>query len=178
MNLSKIVLTNIKICCMCGRSVPLLSAILLWISGWNFSNGKYKYNRMHCSMFDDRFFELKKIDSKYSKPLVKIFKVWLSSSWESFLDVPNTIDMHSNNLNFVFSKRRWFFWNRKMDSFPKGRSFPFWSNYWNRFVVGVAYNHMLAIVDTLFFHPQNVGLFNLKSGQTADTNQAINWLQP
>ena len=40
------------------------------------------------------------------------------------------------------------------------------------------WNHMLAVVETLFFHPKNVGVLNSKLGWVADTNPAINWLQP
>ena len=45
-----------------------------------------------------------------------------------FVDALNASDIHSNNFNFVSSKRGWFFWNRKIDSFPKEKSFPFGNN--------------------------------------------------
>ena len=112
----------------CGRaSVPLLSAILLWMSKWNFPNKKYKCSRVHCSILYNRFLELKKkLEGKFSKPLAKNFKIWLSSLKETFLDATNTSDMHSDDLNFVSSKRGWFFRNGKMDSFQKGKIFTFW----------------------------------------------------
>ena len=112
---------------LCGRAVPLLSAILLWMSKWNFLNGKYKCGHVHCSILDNRFSELKKrLDGKFSKPSVKNFKIWLSLLKETYLNAPNTSDMHSDNLDFVSSERRWFFRNGKMDSFPKGKIFSFW----------------------------------------------------
>ena len=52
-----------------------------------------------------------------------------------FLGAPNTSDMHRDNLNFVSSEREWFFQNGKMDSFLKGKIFPFGSNCQNEFVV-------------------------------------------
>ena len=32
------------------------------------------------------------------------------------------------------------------------------------------YSYMLAVVETLFFYPKNVGFLNSKLGQAADTN--------
>ena len=111
----------------CGGAVPLLTALLLWISEWNFTNGKYKCSRVHCSILYNRFLELKKkLEGKFSKPSAKNFKIWLSSLKETFLDATNTSDMHSDDLNFVSSKRGWFFRNGKMDSFQKGKIFTFW----------------------------------------------------
>ena len=39
----------------CGRAVPLLSVILLWMLEWNFPNGKYKCSHVHCPVLDNRF---------------------------------------------------------------------------------------------------------------------------
>ena len=112
----------------CGRAVWLLSAILLWMSEWNFLNGKYKCSHVHCSILGNRWFselKKKKLDGKFSKPLVKNFKIWLLLLKEAFFDAPNTSDMHNNNLNFLSSERGWFFCNGKMDSFLKVKIFPF-----------------------------------------------------
>ena len=38
----------------------------------------------------------------------------------------------------------------------------------------ITYNHMVAVVETSFFRPKNVGFFNSKLGQVADANQIIN----
>ena len=48
---------------------------------------------------------------------------------KTFVDALNTSDIHSNNFNFVSSKRGWFFFrNRKIDSFTKEKIFPFGNN--------------------------------------------------
>ena len=74
---------------------------------------------LHWSILDNRFSELKKkLDGKFLKPLMKNFEVWLLPVKETFVDALNTSDIQSNNLNFVSSKRGWFFWNRKINSFP------------------------------------------------------------
>ena len=56
---------------------------------------------------------------------MKNFEIWLLPLIEAFVDALNTSDIHSNSLSFVFSKRGWFFQNRKIDSFPKEKIFPF-----------------------------------------------------
>ena len=50
---------------------------------------------------------------------MKTFKIGLLSIKEKFLDALNTSDMHSNNLNFVSSRREWFFRSRNIDFFPE-----------------------------------------------------------
>ena len=45
-----------------------------------------------------------------------------------FVDGLNASDIHSNNFNFVSSKRGWFFQNRKIDSFPKEEIFLLGNN--------------------------------------------------
>ena len=47
---------------------------------------------------------------------------------ETFFDALNTSDIHSNNLNFVSSKRGWFFQIKKIDAFPKEKIFSFGNN--------------------------------------------------
>ena len=47
---------------------------------------------------------------------------------KTFADALNTSDIQSNSFNFVFSRRGWFFQNRKIDSFPKEKIFPFGNN--------------------------------------------------
>ena len=47
---------------------------------------------------------------------------------KTFADALNTSDIQSNSFNFVFSRRGWFFLNRKIDSFPKEKIFPFGNN--------------------------------------------------
>ena len=47
---------------------------------------------------------------------------------ETFFDALNTSDIHSNNLNFVSSKRGWFFQIKKIGSFPKEKIFSFGNN--------------------------------------------------
>ena len=37
---------------------------------------------------------------------------------------------------------------------------------------------MLAVLETSFFHPKNVGLFNSKFRWVADANRTVNWLRP
>ena len=69
-NSTKMVLTDIKICFMWKSSTIIICAILLWMSKWNFLNGKYKYSQVHCPILHNR---------KFSKSLVKNFKIWLSS---------------------------------------------------------------------------------------------------
>ena len=95
---------------------------------------------VHWSILDNRFSELKKkLDGKFLKPLMKNFKIWLLPLKETFVDALNTSDIHSNNFNFVSSKRGWFFWNRKIDSFPKEKIFPFGNNCWKGFAVWTDY---------------------------------------
>ena len=43
---------------------------------------------------------------------------------KTFVDALNTSDIQS----FVSSRRGWFFQNRKIDSFPKEKIFPFGNN--------------------------------------------------
>ena len=43
---------------------------------------------------------------------------------KAFVDALNTSDIHSNNSNFVSSRKGWFFRNRKIDSFPKEKYIP------------------------------------------------------
>ena len=64
---------------------------------------------------------------------MKNVKIWLLPLRETFVDDLSTSDIHSNNLNFVSSKREWFFQNTKIDSFPKEKIFPFGKNYWQGF---------------------------------------------
>ena len=59
---------------------------------------------------------------------MKNFKIWLLPLKEIFLDALNTSDIHSNNLNFVSSKRGWFFQIKKIDAFPKEKIFSFGNN--------------------------------------------------
>ena len=47
---------------------------------------------------------------------------------KTFVDALNTSDIHSNNFSFVSSRRKWFFRNRKIDSLPKEKIFPFGNN--------------------------------------------------
>ena len=47
---------------------------------------------------------------------------------KTFADALNTSDIHSYNFNFASSRRGWFFQNRKIDSFPKEKIFPFGNN--------------------------------------------------
>ena len=47
---------------------------------------------------------------------------------KTFADALNTSDIQSNSFNFVFSRRGWFFQNRKIDSFPKEKIFPSGNN--------------------------------------------------
>ena len=70
---------------------------------------------------------------------MKNFKIWLLPLKEIFFDALNTSDINSNNLNFVSSKRGWFFQNRKIDSFPKEKIFTFGKNCWKWFVVQTDY---------------------------------------
>ena len=86
-------------------------------------------NAATCSsILNNRFAELKKkLDSKFSKPYQNMIVI------ETSLNAPNTSDVHSDNLNFVSSKRGWFFRNGKMDSFPEGKRSShshFGSNCW------------------------------------------------
>ena len=48
----------------------------------------------------------------------------ISVTKKTFADALNTSDIHSNNFNFVSSRRGWFFRNRKIYFFQKRRSFP------------------------------------------------------
>ena len=102
---TKTVITNIKICFVWKSSTIIF--ILLWMLDRNFPSGKYKCSQVHWSLLDNRFSKLKKkkLDGKFSKPLVKNFQIWLLLLKETFFDAPNTSDMHSNNLNFVSSER-------------------------------------------------------------------------
>ena len=52
-----------------------------------------------------------------------------------FVNAVNTSHIHNNNLNFVSSKREWFFRSRKFDSFPKEKIFPYGNNCLKGFVV-------------------------------------------
>ena len=85
------------------------------------------------------FQNYKKLDGKFLKPLMKYFKIWLLPLKETFVDTLNTSDINSNNFNFVSSKRGWFFWNRKINSFSKEKIFPFRNNCWKGFVVRTDY---------------------------------------
>ena len=60
---------------------------------------KNEFYPMHWSILDNSFPE-----SKFSKSLMKNFKIWLLPLKETFADALNTSDIHSNNLNFVFQK--------------------------------------------------------------------------
>ena len=81
----------------------------------------------------------KKLDGKFLRSLMKNFKIWLLPLKETFVDALNTSDIHSNNLNFLSSKRGCFFQNRKIDSFSKEKIFPFGNNCWKGFVVRTDY---------------------------------------
>ena len=85
------------------------------------------------------FQNYKKLDGKFLKPLMKYFKIWLLPLKDTFVDTLNTSDINSNNFNFVSSKRGWFFWNRKINSFSKEKIFPFRNNCWKGFVVRTDY---------------------------------------
>ena len=72
-----------------------------------------------------RFSELKKRrDGKFSKPLMKNFKIWLLSLKETFVDALNTSDIHWKNLNFVSSKTDGSSETGKLIFSQKRRSFP------------------------------------------------------
>ena len=77
----------------------------------------------------------KKLDGKILKRLMKNFKIWLLPLKETFVDALNTSDIHSSSLNFVSSKRRWFFQNRKIHPPPKEKIFPFGNNCSKEFLV-------------------------------------------
>ena len=64
---------------------------------------------------------------------------------KTFADALNTSDIQSNNFNFVFSRRGWFFQNRKIDSFPKEKIFPFGNNCCKGFVVQTDYVFQIKI---------------------------------
>ena len=85
------------------------------------------------------FQNYKKLDGKFLKPLMKHFKIWLLPLKETFVDTLSTSDINSNNFNFVSSKRGWFFWKRKINSFSKEKIFPFRNNCWKGFVVRTDY---------------------------------------
>ena len=91
---------------------------------------------VHWPILDNRFPELKKkLDGKFLEPFMKNFKIWLLPLKETFVDALNTSDIHSNSLNFVSSKRRWFFQNRKIHPPPKEKIFPFGNNCSKEFLV-------------------------------------------
>ena len=95
---------------------------------------------VHWSILDNRFSKLeKKLDGKFSKPLMKNFKIWSLSLKKTFVDALNASDIHSNNLNFLPSKWGWFFRNRKIDSFLKEKIFPFGNNCQKGFVIRTDY---------------------------------------
>ena len=128
-NSTKMVLTDIKICFMWKSSTIIICAILLWMSKWNFLNGKYKRSQVHCPILHNR---------KFSKSLVKNFKIWLSSLKRFSIYwtlVTCTVTIQILCLlkgDDSSEKRRWILsW--------KGRSSPSGSNCWNGFVVQTVY---------------------------------------
>ena len=92
---------------------------------------------VHWPILDNRFPELKKtkLYGKFLETLMKNFKKWLLPLKETFVDALNTSEIHSNSLNFVSSKREWFFQNRKIHSSPEEKIFPIGNNCWKEFVV-------------------------------------------
>ena len=53
---------------------------------------------------------------------MKNFKNYLLSLKETLVDALSTSDIHRNNLNLVYSKKEWFFKNRKINSFLKEKN--------------------------------------------------------
>ena len=70
---------------------------------------------------------------------MKNFEILLLPLKETFVDVLSTSGIHSSNLNFVSSKRGWFFRNRKIDPLLKEKIFPFGNNCRKGIVVQIDY---------------------------------------
>ena len=78
---------------------------------------------VHWPILHYKFSKLKKkVDGKCLKPLMKNFKNYLLSLKETLVDALSTSDIHRNNLNLVYSKKEWFFKNRKINSFLKEKN--------------------------------------------------------
>ena len=61
---------------------------------------------LHGPILDNRFSELKKkLDGKFLEPLMKNFEIWLLPLKETFVNALKISDIHSNNFNYMSSKR-------------------------------------------------------------------------